>query len=93
MMKMTLDVARMPSVFNDQNAFPDKLPVEKTTQTHCVNIVTVTMEQPQMALNLAELGQGMLDALALMQADGYEPEPVHVSDELLARMQAFSIGD
>lgn len=96
MTKMMLDVGVPPSVFNSYNAFPRELTVEKAAHTHgevFTEAFTPDTEFFRMPLDLYALGQGMLDALEMMQADGYEPEPVYVSDEMLAEILAFSIGD
>lgn len=68
--------------------------LEEAAQAHDCTIEDVVREalrqslRPTMQLDLAALGEGLLAALQVMQDDPVS-EPIHVTDEMLAEMQAF----
>lgn len=72
--------------------------LEDAAQVHDCTIEDVVREalrqslRPTMQLHLASLGEGMLAAVQAMQDDPVS-EPIHVTDAMLAEMQAFLLPD
>lgn len=72
--------------------------LEEAAQAHDCTVDDIIREalrqslRPTMQLDLAALGEAMLSAIQQMQDDPVS-EPIHVTDEMLAEMQAFLLPD